>query len=93
MTQLMLEDVRPMPFPPRCRHYDGPRRCPASAVAWLVSEEGRAILAVCQPHAVMYLADYAAAAADIPELAGWYAAPIVLADHAACIQEADHAAR
>lgn len=77
MTQPMIEDVRPRAFPPRCQHYDGLKRCPASAVSWLVSDEGRAILAVCQPHAAVYLTDYAAAA-DIPELAGWYAAPIVV---------------
>ena len=78
MIQPLLEDVQPMPFPPRCRHYDGLERCPASAVSWLVSDEGRAILAVCQPHAAVYLTDYAAAAVDIPELAGWFAAPIVV---------------
>lgn len=73
MTALpLISDVRPVPVPPRCSHYEGGVRCQADATVRIISPDHRAITADCAEHAAAVLAEYA----GVPELSGWYSVPL-----------------
>lgn len=70
-----VSTIGPVPTAPTCRDGQG-HRCPAPATTWIVAPDHHVISAMCDRHAGACLGEYASRAAEIPELAGWYGAPV-----------------
>lgn len=72
----------------RCGHCSSGPRCQEAAAYWLVSDDNRAIVAYCQPHANAAPSEFHAAA-EHPEderlavLALWRIVPVTMAGGAA----------
>lgn len=70
-----VSSIGPAPTAPRCRDGQG-YRCAIPATTWIVAPDDHVIMAMCDRHAGVVLEEYAAHAAELPELAGWYGVPV-----------------